>query len=57
MLILDDTENTVKPLPRRHFLTQLAAMMATISLPQLAFANEPGKKNGTPHCERRWRAD
>jgi len=44
MLILDDTENTVKPLPRRHFLTQLAAMMATISLPQLAFANEPGKK-------------
>ncbi len=44
MLTLDDLEQTVKPLSRRRFLTQLGAVAAAVSLPQLAFANEPGKK-------------
>jgi len=57
MLTLDDLEQTVKPLPRRRFLAQLGAVAAAVSLPQLAFANEPGKKSRPSHCQCGWRAD
>jgi len=57
MLTLDDLEQTVKPLSRRRFLTQLGAVAAAVSLPQLAFANEPGKKSRPSHCQCGWRTD